>query len=102
MEESVALELAPFDVTVRIVLPGLAPETSFGKNAFGRIEEAGGFPEPYADYTNAVVEQLRQHSGPVTRSIDVAEAVWRAATDPNCPMKLPAGADAVAAADWDA
>ncbi|MCD1642045.1 SDR family oxidoreductase [Aurantimonas coralicida] len=100
--ESVALELEPFGVTVRIVLPGLAPETSFGKNAFGRIEEAGGFPEPYADYTNAVVAQLRQHSGPVTRSIDVAEAVWRAATDPNCPMKFPAGADAVAAADWDA
>ena len=27
-----------------------------------------------------------------------AEAVWRAATDPSCPMRLPAGADAVARA----
>ncbi|RYG41291.1 SDR family oxidoreductase, partial [bacterium] len=40
--ESVAIELEPFGVRVRIVLPGLAPETSFGKNAFGRIEGAGG------------------------------------------------------------
>ena len=42
--ESVAIELEPFGIRVRIVLPGLAPETSFGKNAFGRMEEKGGFP----------------------------------------------------------
>ena len=100
--ESVAIELEPFGIRVRIVLPGLAPETSFGKNAFGRMEEKGGFPEPYANYINAAVAQMRQHSGPVTKSTDVAEAVWRAATDPTCPMKLPAGADAVASADWAA
>lgn len=96
--ESVALELEPFGIAVRIVLPGLAPDTSFGKNAFARIQGSGGFPEPYAEYTNAVVAHLQQPSGPVTRSADVAEAVWRAATDPNCPMRLPAGADAVALA----
>lgn len=99
--ESVALELEPFGVSVRIVLPGLAPDTSFGKNAFDRIQGAGGFPRAYADYTNAVVANLQQPRGSVTHSSDVAEAVWRAATDPNCPMKLPAGADAVAAADWE-
>lgn len=100
--ESVALELEPFGIAVRIVLPGLAPDTSFGKNAFARIEGTGGFPEVYADFTNAVVAQLQQPSGPVTRSSDVSEAVWRAATDPSCPMRLPAGADAVASADWEA
>ena len=100
--ESVAIELEPFGIRVRIVLPGLAPETSFGKNAFGRMEGNGGFPEPYADYINAAITQMRQHAGPVTKSTDVAEAVWRAATDPTCPMKLPAGADAVASADWAA
>ena len=99
--ESVAIELEPFGIRVRIVLPGLAPETSFGKNAFGRMEGAGGFPETYADYINAAITQMRRHSGPVTKSTDVAAAVWRAATDPSCPMKLPAGADAVAAADWE-
>jgi hypothetical protein len=34
----------------------------------------------------------------VTHSSDVAEAVWRAVTDPSTPMRLPAGADAVALA----
>jgi NAD(P)-dependent dehydrogenase (short-subunit alcohol dehydrogenase family) len=99
---SVAIELEPFGIRVRIVLPGFAPETSFGKNAFGRIEEKGGWPKAYADYIDAAVTQMRQHSGPFTKSTDVAEAVWRAATDPTCPMKLPAGADAVASADWAA
>ena len=30
----------------------------------------------------------------VTTEEHVAEAVWRAVTDPSCPMRLPAGADA--------
>ena len=34
--------------------------------------------------------------GPVTTARDVAEAIYRAATDPDCPMMLPAGADAIA------
>ena len=36
-----------------------------------------------------------QKSSAITRSLDVAEAVWRAANDPLCPIRLPAGADAV-------
>jgi hypothetical protein len=32
----------------------------------------------------------------ITTEQDVAEAVFRAATDPDCPMVLPAGADAIA------
>ncbi len=38
---------------------------------------------------------------PVTQSGDVSEAIWRAATDPSCPMRLPAGADAVALLSLD-
>jgi hypothetical protein len=40
---------------------------------------------------------MQQHaaSGQVTTAQDVAEAVFRAATDPDCPMILPAGADAI-------
>src|SRR5690606_33032729 len=47
--ESLALELEPFNIAVRIVLPGAAPGTSFGTTAMSRIEEQGGFPGPYAD-----------------------------------------------------
>ena len=54
-------------------------------------------PEPYMGVAQQVFGRI-QAGGPVTHSHDVAEAVWRAATDPSCPMRLPAGADAVARA----
>ena len=94
--ESLALELAPFDVRARLVLPGRSPETSFGDNARPRM--AGAMHEAYADFTQGVFAAVRDTSSPVTRAQDVAEAVWRAVTDPAAPMRLPAGADAVALA----
>ena len=94
--ESLALELEPFNVRVRLVLPGRAPDTSFGDNARSRMQD--GFPAAYADLAKQVFARMGQASSPVTHPMDVTEAVWRAATDPACPMRLPAGADAVAAA----
>jgi len=92
--ESMALELEPFGVRARIVLPGLAPDTAFGDNARARMGMT--VPEPYAELAAQVFAGLKQAGGDITRPLDVAEAVWRAATDPSCPMRLPAGADAVA------
>jgi NAD(P)-dependent dehydrogenase (short-subunit alcohol dehydrogenase family) len=92
--ESLALELAPFNVRVRVVLPGRAPGTSFGDNARRRM--AGSAHEAYADFTARVFAAVRDTSSPVTHAQDVAEAVWRAVTDPAAPMRTPAGADAVA------
>ena len=92
--ESLALELAPFGVRARLVLPGMAPETSFGKNARARM--GMNVPEAYADLAAQVFARLQHPAEQITRALDVAEAVWRAATDPSCPMRLPAGADAVA------
>lgn len=93
--ESLALELEPFGVRARLVLPGRAPDTSFGDNARSRMVD--GFPPAYGDLVSQVFAG-GQEGGPVTRPSDVAEAVWRAATDPSCPMRLPAGADAEAMA----
>ena len=93
--ESLALELEPFDVRVRLVLPGRAPDTSFGDNARSRMKD--GFPDAYGELVQRVFAGL-QEGGPVTHASDVAEAVWQAATDSSCPMRLPAGADAMAAA----
>ncbi|MDE1151543.1 MAG: SDR family oxidoreductase [Micavibrio sp.] len=98
LTEVLALELAPFNVRVRIVLPGRAPETSFGQNARARMASAGGVAEPYAELANSVFEKWAQDNGPVTRQMDVAEAIWRAVTDETAPMRIPAGADAVALA----
>ncbi len=91
--EVLALELEQFDVRVRVVLPGRAPETPFGDNARSRMQ--AGFPEPYAELAQTLFANFQQE-GLITHASDVVEAVWRAVTDPSCPMRLAAGADAVA------
>jgi hypothetical protein len=77
------------------VLPGRAPETRFGANAQPRMQ--GGIPEAYAAFAQNVMAQRGQPPA-VTRAQDVAQAVWRAATDASSPLRIPAGADAVALA----
>lgn len=96
--ESLALELEPFDVRVRLVLPGQSPQTPFGQNARARMQTQGiVVPDEYSDFARSVFERMgAQRSGPLTEPLAVAEAIWRAATDPACPIRLPAGADAVA------
>lgn len=94
--ESLALELEPFGIRVRLVLPGRAPETRFGENARSRMQ--AGFHEAYTELVQGIMNGWAQSTDPVTHSADVAEAVWRAVIDPASPMRLPAGADAVALA----
>jgi NAD(P)-dependent dehydrogenase (short-subunit alcohol dehydrogenase family) len=93
--ESLAIELQEIGVRARLVLPGRSPSTRFGANA--RTRMAGQAPQAYAPLLERVFAAVGDTSTPVTVASDVAEAVWRAATDPACPMRLPAGADAVAA-----
>ncbi|WP_127751656.1 SDR family oxidoreductase [Devosia sp. 1566] len=97
--ESLAIELAPFGIAVKIVLPDAAPDTSFGTTALSRLEDHGGFPDAYADFAETVFTAMRAPGAPKTRSSDVAEAVWYAATNPAAPVRIPAGADALALAD---
>jgi NAD(P)-dependent dehydrogenase (short-subunit alcohol dehydrogenase family) len=92
--ESMAVELEQFGVRVRLVLPGRAPDTQFGANARARMQDLDH--EAYADLASQVIAGLRNTSSPITRAEDVAEAVWRAATDASSPMRIPAGADAEA------
>jgi NAD(P)-dependent dehydrogenase (short-subunit alcohol dehydrogenase family) len=91
--ESLALELQPFGIRACLVLPGRAPETRFGENARSRM--AGSIPPAYAELAERVFAAwAQQPADEVTHARDVAEAVWCAATDPACPMRLAAGADA--------
>jgi NAD(P)-dependent dehydrogenase (short-subunit alcohol dehydrogenase family) len=92
--ESMAVELEPLGIRAHLVLPGRAPETRFAQNAHARMI---GFDHPaYAEFVRKTFARLMDPSAPSTRSQDVAEAVWRAATDPAAPLRIPAGADAVA------
>ena len=97
LTESADLELAQFGIRARVVLPGRAPSTAFGDSARGQLMAGGGFPQPYAAFAQAVMTTLMAATDePLTTPRDVAEAVYRAATDPDCPMMLPAGPDAIA------
>ena len=92
--DTMAIELEPFGIRVRTVLPGRAPGTSFAENASDRME--GAIPEPYAPLAERVLAAWQSDTGPVTSADDVAEAVWEAVTNPNISASLPAGPDAVA------
>ena len=89
--ESFALEAAQFGVRARLVLPGSAPETFFGKNAVARMGME--MPEAYGAFVQSYLQTL-QSATERTEARDVAEATWRAVTDPDAPMMLPAGTDA--------
>ena len=96
LTEVLALELAPLNVQVRVVLPGMGPSTQFGANAMSRsMTEA---PEDYAPMLHQVMAGFQGYDGPVTSALQVAEAIWRAATDPGAPIAVSAGDDAVALA----
>lgn len=92
MSESLAVELAPLGVRVHVVLPGRAPSTQFGENARAHMH---GFDHPdYAPMIQSFTQSVLQDTGPVTEATDVAESVWKAATEPNSPLRMAAGADA--------
>ncbi|AHG49081.1 dehydrogenase (plasmid) [Rhizobium leguminosarum bv. trifolii CB782] len=89
--ESLALEAALFGIRAKLVLPGSAPTTGFGKNAVARMGME--IPEPYEVLVHDYLTKLRS-STEVTTADEVAEAVWRSVTEIEAPMKIPAGADA--------
>jgi NAD(P)-dependent dehydrogenase (short-subunit alcohol dehydrogenase family) len=93
LSESLAVEMEPFGVRVHIVLPGRAPDTSFGENAMPHLR--GLDNADYKPLIEGLFARFREDTGPVTHAADVAEAVWQAATDPNAPRRIPAGEDAV-------
>jgi NAD(P)-dependent dehydrogenase (short-subunit alcohol dehydrogenase family) len=92
---NLALELEPFGIRVHCVLPGRAPDTSFGAAARGRSKT--GIPKAYAAWATQMFSAAAPSSD-VTTAGDVAQAIWRAVTDPFSPQRIAAGADAVALA----
>ncbi len=93
LTESLAAEVAPFGIRVHLVLPGSSGETQFRANAATRLQ---GLDDPvYGDFMRAAIARMQALAGPGTHTQDVVDAIWRAATDPAAPLRIPAGADAV-------
>ncbi len=94
--EGFALEVEPFGVRVRVVIPGRSPETSFGAAARARSEN--GIPQAYAAWAKQVFSAAPQQPIDITTANDVAKGVWQAVTDASSPCRIPVGADAAALA----
>ncbi|MDZ5698969.1 SDR family oxidoreductase [Chelativorans sp. M5D2P16] len=97
--ECLALELEPFGIRTRLILPGQAPGTRFGANARGKMAETGSIPEAYDAFAKQVfAAHASAADTKVTEPEDVVAAIWRAVTEPDCPLRQAAGADALALA----
>lgn len=92
---SLAHELAAFGVRAKLVEPGYAPTTRFSQNTEVPVEDL--IPEAYAAFAAPIFEGFA-NPPLVTTESDVAETIWRAATDGADRLRYPAGADAVALA----
>ncbi len=90
---SLAHELQAFNVRVKLVEPGYGPTTRFAQNSDTRIEDV--IPAPYMPFAAPILAAFAKPAA-VTTEADVAEAVWRAATEESGQLHYPAGADAVA------
>jgi len=91
---SLAFELEEFGIRVKLVEPGYGPSTSFTSNTGSRMD--GLLPEPYAPFAQRIFAAFAQPAA-VTTATDVAEVVFRAASDTS-QLRFPAGPDAVALA----
>jgi short-subunit dehydrogenase len=88
--EALSYELSSFGVRAKIVEPGYGPTTGFTASGLERMK--GLLPEAYGPYAEQI---MSGHAGAkTTNEIDVARAVWLAATDGSRRLRYPAGADA--------
>ncbi|HEY0715184.1 MAG TPA: SDR family oxidoreductase [Polyangia bacterium] len=92
---SLAFELAPFNVSVKLVEPGYGPNTAFTKNGEARMR--GLITEPYAAFAQRIFASFGQLSA-VTSAADVAAVVFQCANDQTATLHHPAGPDAIALA----
>ena len=95
--ESLAHELLPFGVRVKIVEPGLAPSTSFAANSNHSTDAL--IPAAYAPFAERYLGSMREYPTAYTAGEDVAEAVYAAATDQGDRLRWPAGADSAMLAE---
>lgn len=86
-------ELRAFGVRVKLVEPGYGPTTRFTQNS--DLDLADAIPAPYQPFARPILEAFAQPALTTTEA-DVADAVWRAATDASDQLRYPAGPDAVA------
>lgn len=92
--EALSYELSAFGIRTKLVEPGYGPGTGFVANGMARME--GLVSAPYAPYAEQI---MGGHAAvETTDAVDVARAVWLAATDGTKRLRYAAGPDAEALA----
>lgn len=94
---ALAEELRSFNIRVKLVEPGHAPTTRFSANTELSVPDL--IPPAYADIAGPIFAAFAAPAM-TTKESEVAEAIWRAATDEAEQLRYPAGPDAVAL--WEA
>lgn len=89
--ESLAYELAPFNIRARLVEPGYGPSTNFTANGSPRMQ--GLIPEDYGAFAQAAFARMANYPTAYCTEAEVAEAAYAAATDEGRQLRYPAGAD---------
>jgi short-subunit dehydrogenase len=92
---SLAHELAPLGISVKLVEPGYGPTTAFAANT--EISLGDVLPEPYGAHAEPILAAMAAPAQFTTEN-DVAKAVWAAVYDETGAPHFPAGADALALA----
>ncbi|WP_112310583.1 SDR family oxidoreductase [Pseudogemmobacter bohemicus] len=92
---SLAHELRPFGLRVKLIEPGYAPTTGFVRGISLAPERM--VPPAYGDFARPIFEAFANPPLTTTER-DVAEAVWLAINDSSDRLHFPAGPDAVALA----
>jgi NAD(P)-dependent dehydrogenase (short-subunit alcohol dehydrogenase family) len=95
--EALAHELRGFGVRVKIVQPGFAPTTNFSGKSGGTQGDL--LPSAYGAFAAQYFAAMQNYRTAYTAEIDVAEAVYAAATGADEKLRYPAGADSVMLAD---
>jgi NAD(P)-dependent dehydrogenase (short-subunit alcohol dehydrogenase family) len=90
--ESLARELAYFDIQLKIVEPGYAPTTRFTQNT--ALNPLDLIPEAYEGFAAPIFAKFGEPQL-TTQESDVAQAVWEAVHDTGGKLHFPAGADAL-------
>ncbi|MDU0341032.1 SDR family oxidoreductase [Bosea rubneri] len=89
--ESLAYELEGFGIKARLVEPGYAPTTSFTANGAERMQ--GLMPKDYGAFIQSCFGKMANYPTAYCAEAEVAEAVFRAATEDGPQLRYPAGPD---------
>ena len=89
--EVLALELKPFNIRVKVAIPGQSSDTQFAENAKPRM--ANTFTGSYSEFAKTIFAGLKNNTK-LTYPHDIAEAIWLGSNDKNSPLRIVAGADA--------